>query len=119
MYLAELDRRYGERGLAILGLAFELDEDLGRSASVVDRFRARHGVDYPVLFAATANKDEASEAVPALDRVRAFPTTLFVDATGKVRAVHTGFAGPATGAAHEHMRTRYESLIEQLLAEGE
>ncbi|MDF1800753.1 MAG: DUF3472 domain-containing protein [Planctomycetota bacterium] len=116
-YLAELDRRYGARGLAILGLAFELDEDLARSARVVDRFSARHGVSYPVLFAATADKDEASEAMPALDRVRAFPTTLFIDAKGNVRAVHTGFSGPATGPAHEHLRMRYESLIEDLLAE--
>jgi hypothetical protein len=35
-----------------------------------------------------------------------------------VRAIHTGFAGPATGAEHEKLREDFERLIEELL-EGE
>ena len=116
-YLSELSRRYGPRGLQIQGLAFELDDDLERSAKMVASYMQRHRAAWPVLFAATADKDAASAALPALDRVRAFPTTLFLDAQNRVRAVHTGYAGPATGAAHERLRERYETLIEELLAE--
>lgn len=116
-YLAELERRYGERGLKVLGLAFELDDDLARSAAQVARYQERHGAHWPVLFAGTSDKAKASEALFALDRVRSYPTVLFVDAHDQVRAVHTGYAGPATGAAHERMRERYETLIEELLAE--
>ena len=118
-YLAELHERYGERGLAILGVAFELDDDLKRSADVVDRFRKRHGATWPVLFGTIADKAVASESIRGLDKVRAFPTTLFIDANNRVRAVHTGFAGPATGSAHQHMRERVESLVEELLREAE
>ncbi|MFT4709167.1 MAG: thiol-disulfide isomerase/thioredoxin [Bacteroidia bacterium] len=118
-YLAELHERYGERGLAILGVAFELDDDLMRSADVVDRFRKRHGATWPVLFGTIADKAVASGSIRGLDKVRAFPTTLFIDANNQVRAVHTGFAGPATGSAHLHMRERVESLVEELLREAE
>ena len=118
-YLAELHGRYGERGLAILGVAFELDDDLKRSADVVDRFRKRHGATWPVLFGTIADKAVASDSISGLDKVRAFPTTLFIDANNQVRAVHTGFAGPATGSAHRHMRGRVESLVEELLREAE
>lgn len=115
-FLAELDRRYGDRGLSILGLAFELGGDLQRDARQVQRFQNRHGARYPVLIAGVADKAKASKAFPAIDRLRAYPTAIFLDAEGRVRAVHTGFSGPATGAAHERLREKYESLIEELLS---
>ena len=114
-FLAELHERYAPRGLSILGLAFELDDDFDRSRRQVKRFASRHGVDYPILIAGTADKKPASEAFPAIDRVRAYPTAIFLDQKGEVRAIHTGFSGPATGEAHERMKERYELLIEGLL----
>jgi thiol-disulfide isomerase/thioredoxin len=116
-YLAELDQRYGERGLSILGVAFELTDDLSRSVEMVERFQTRHNAKWPVLYGSLADKEKASETLSGLDRIRAYPTVLFVDANNEVRAVHTGFAGPATGAAHRRMRERYEALIDQLLSE--
>ncbi len=115
-FLAELDERYGPRGLSIVGLAFELDTDFERSCRQVRRFQELHGIHYPILIAGESNKLKASKAFPALDRVRAYPTAIFLDANNKVRAVHTGFSGPATGPAHDHMRERYEALLETLLA---
>lgn len=118
-FLSELDRRYGDRGLSILGLAFELDDDLQRSVRQIERFSKRHGVQYPILIAGTSDKKMASEAFPAIDQVRAYPTAIFLDRNSKVRAIHTGFSGPATGSSHKHMRERYELLIEELLAEDQ
>ncbi len=115
---AELDARYADRGLAILGLAFEITGDPARDGAQVRRFRARHGVRWPILLAGTADKEEAARAFPLLTRIKAFPTALFLDAQGKVRAVHSGFAGPAAGAEHERQRLHYERIIEELLAES-
>lgn len=115
-YLVELRRRYGDAGLAVQGLAFEFGDDLARQTKVLERYRDHHGIDYPILVAGTSDKAAASAAFPVLDRVRAFPTTIFLDRTGRVRAVHTGFSGPATGAAHARLKQRFEGLIEDLLA---
>ena len=115
--LAELDRRYRARGLSILGLAFELTGDLERDTRQVQRFRERYQIEYPILVAGIADKQDASRRFPLLDRVRAYPTTIFLDAAGNVRAVHTGFAGPATGPEHQHLRAEFERLIEDLLEE--
>ena len=41
--------------------------------------------------------------MPGLDRVFAFPTTIFVRADGRVKAVHTGFTGPGTGDEFENL----------------
>jgi len=114
-YLTELHRRYGEQGLSVVGLAFEFGEDHAENAARVRAYRERHASSYPVLIAGPADKAQASAAFPALDRVRAYPTTIFLDGQGKVRAVHTGFDGPATGAAHAQLRERFELLIEGLL----
>ena len=118
-YLVELDRRYRDRGLAILGLAFEMTGDFERDAAQVRTYAEYHGIEYPLLIAGLANKAEASKAFPLIERVKSFPTTIFLDASGSVRAVYSGWSGPATGDAHTRLRERFESLIEQLLSEGE
>lgn len=116
-YLAELDRRFRGRGLRVVGVAFELTGDFARDVLQVQRFRERWKIDYPLFVGGTSDKAQASQAFPLLDRVRAYPTTLFVRRDGSVRAVHQGYAGPATGAEHEKQRERFESLVLELLAE--
>ncbi len=49
--------------------------------------------------------------------MQAYPTTIFLDATGRVRGIYTGYSGPATGEAHAALRRQFETLIEELLAE--
>lgn len=112
-YLVELDARY--EGLSILGLAFEYGDDPEAQRTAVRDYLAHHGAEYPALICGTTNKAKASAALPILDRVRAYPTTVFMDGQGKVSAVHTGFSGPATGKRYERLRERFESEIESLL----
>lgn len=116
-YLAELREKYGDSGLKVLGLAFELTGKFDRDAKQVKRYCARFNIDYPVLIAGTADKAEASERFPVLDRIRSYPTTLFIDSTGTIRAVYTGFSGPATGEAHAKLRQGFETIIERVLNE--
>jgi len=115
--LVELRREFGPRGLAVVGLAFELTGDFARDAAQVRRFAERWGADWPLLLAGHAEKRRASAALPALDAVRAFPTTLFVDRDLRVRAVHSGFAGPATGAEHAALRNSFRERIAAMLGE--
>lgn len=118
-YLVELDRKYRARGLAIVGLAFEVTGDLAEDSAQVQRFAAFHHAEFPLLIAGLADKEKASRSLPLLDRVRAYPTTIFLHRDGRVRAVHSGFAGPATGAANAELRRHFEELIEELLTEPE
>jgi len=116
-YLVELHERYRERGLSIVALAYELTGDFERDADQVEIFARRHGVTYPMLVAGTADKGDATSALGVLDRVRSYPTTIFLSGDGRVRAIHSGFAGPATGHEHEALRREFEGLIEELLSE--
>ncbi|NOT32376.1 MAG: TlpA family protein disulfide reductase [Planctomycetes bacterium] len=113
--LAELDAKYRARGLRILGLAFELTGERERDAGQVRIFAQRHGLEIPFFLCGTADKDEATKALGLVDRVRAFPTTVFVGADGLPRAIHSGFAGPATGVEHQKLRREFQARIEALL----
>ncbi|MDH3283915.1 MAG: TlpA family protein disulfide reductase [Acidobacteriota bacterium] len=114
-YLSGLHRRYADRGLSIVGLAFEISGDRERDTRLVRAYAERHGIEFPLLMAGLSDKSKASEAFPAVDRVRAFPTMVFIDREGTVRAVHTGFAGPATGDEFRRQSERIETLIEELV----
>lgn len=115
---AELHARFAGRGLSIVSLGFELTGDAERDAGQLRRFRERHGIRWPILLGGVADKEAAARAFPLLARVKAFPTAVFLDAGGRVRMVHSGFAGPAAGVAHERQRLDYERAIETLLAEA-
>lgn len=114
-FLVELSHEYADKGLSILGLAFEVTGDFERDSKQVKRYVDRHDVPYPVLVAGLASKDKASQALPFLDRVRSYPTTIFLDQDGQVQAIHTGFTGPATGAEYAQLRTKFKRIIEQIL----
>ncbi|HEV8113555.1 MAG TPA: TlpA disulfide reductase family protein [Planctomycetota bacterium] len=116
-YLARVYDQYKARGLSVVGLAFEMTGDFARDAEQVRRMRERHKVAYPMLLAGLADNQKAAEALPALDRVIAFPTTIFLHRDGRVRAVHSGFAGPATKEEHAKLAKQFERIIEELLAE--
>jgi len=116
-YLVELHKRYEDQGLSILGLAFELTGDFDRDARQVKKYAAKHGIEYPILIAGVSDKTQATKAFPLLDRIRSYPTTIFMNGEGKVMAVHTGFTGPATGKAYHDLRAKFESIIESMLTD--
>lgn len=116
--MAKLHREYGPKGLEMVGIAFELTGDLDRDARQVRRFASKHGIDWPLLLGGTASKADATKALGVLDRLRSYPTTIFIDATGKPRAIWSGFSGPATESAGITLERRFRSIVERLLAES-
>lgn len=113
--LAAWAKEYGPRGLEVVGLAYEMTSDLERSRRQVRRFTERHGIDYPIAIAGTSDKKLASSTLPDLTAVLAFPTTVFVGRDGKVKKIHSGFAGPGTGTHHRELVEELRQAIEALL----
>ena len=75
------------------------------------------GINYDLLIGGMSRKSVASETFPMLNKVISFPTSIFVDKTGVIRKIHTGFNGPSTGKVYEDYKTETESFIQKLLAE--
>jgi thiol-disulfide isomerase/thioredoxin len=117
VYFSSLYKQYRDEGLEIIALAFERTSDPDRARSQVARLKTRLGLEYRILITLQTGKDKAGEVLPALNKITAFPTTLFLNKAHQVVKVHTGFNGPATGKEYEVYRQRTESLIRQLLKE--
>ena len=115
--MVELYRRYRDRGLEIVGLAYEVTGDSAVDGVLVRRYREKFGVTFPLLLAGVNDSDSPNETQPQLAGPIAFPTTIFLDRTGRVRKVHAGFYGPATGAAHGALVREFDRAVAALLAE--
>lgn len=115
--LVDLYERKRAQGLEVVSLMFEQFGDFERAAEATYRFRERYGIEYTTLIAGISDKDDAASRLPQLNGVFAFPTTIFIDRGGKVRKIHTGFAGPATGEHHTKMVREFAQTVDLLLAE--
>jgi thiol-disulfide isomerase/thioredoxin len=116
--LLRLYRRYHPRGLEIVGLAFEATGDTAVDARQVRRYRDKFAIPFPLLLAGINDTESLAAALPQLHNLSAFPTTVFVGRNGRVRLVHAGFHGLATGPQHASLVREFEGEIERLLAEN-
>ncbi len=117
-FLESLYREYRGKGVEIVSLMFEHFGDFPHAAEATQRFRQHYGIEYATLIAGISEKDEAAKKLPMLDRVYAFPTTIFIDRKGVVRKIHTGFSGPATGDHYTRFVDEVKATLDQLLAEA-
>ncbi len=115
--LVRLYRKYHRRGLEIVGLAYEVTGDTALDARQVRRYREKFGIPFPLLLAGINDTEAAAATLPQLRGFTSFPTTVFLGRDGRVRRVHAGFYGPATGAQHERLIGEFERVIEGLLGE--
>lgn len=116
-FLAEFHRQRRAEGFEVISLMFEQFGDFKRAADATARFRQRYAIEYTTLIAGTSDKEDAASKLPQLNGVFAFPTTIFVDRHGKVRKIHTGFSGPATGAHYDKLVADFTNTVNSLLAE--
>lgn len=116
-FLAQWYRENKYRGVEIIALAFENKDDFNYAVSRVKKARERLEADYTFLIAGESSKEKASAALPALNRVIAFPTLIYVGRDGKVKKIHTGFSGPGTGSYYEEWIEEHEELVDRLLEE--
>lgn len=116
--LVRLWRKYHARGLEIVGLAYEITGDTAVDARQVRRYRKKFGIPFPLLLAGINDTEAAGATLPQLSGFTSFPTTLFIGRDGRVRRVHAGFYGPATGVQHVRLAHEFEAEIERLLRGG-
>ncbi|WP_439881970.1 peroxiredoxin family protein [Pontibacter sp. MBLB2868] len=105
------------RGLEIIGLGFERSPEFEKAAARLQKMQERFNIDYDLLVAGVSDKEAAAKALPALNHVLSFPTTIIIGRDGKVRKIHTGFSGPGTGKYYEEWVADFNKTMNQLLAE--
>jgi len=117
MFLSDLHKKYGPKGLEVVALAFEKSEDFEKAKSNVSRLKNRFNSDYDFLVTGFQPKD-ADKALPMLNHVMSFPTTIIIDKKGNVRKIRTGYSGPATGSEYDRSVKEINAFVESLLKES-
>jgi len=107
------------KDIEFVALAFEYAKTEKKAFNSIARLRNKLNIEYPVLLAQYGNssKTKAQEKLPMLNHVLSYPTSVFIDKSGKVRKIHTGFNGPATGEKYTQFKAEFERYVGILLAE--
>jgi thiol-disulfide isomerase/thioredoxin len=116
--LVRLYRKYHARGLEIVGLAYEVSGDTAVDGRQVRLYRDKFTIPFPLLLAGINDAEAAGRTLPQLSGFTSFPTTIFLGRDGRVRLVHAGYLGPATGSQHDRQLRDFEREIERLLGDG-
>ncbi len=109
-FFVDLHKKYHKDGLEIVALAFESADEFQEAKPVMDKYAAHFDIPYTMLYGGEADKKLASKALPFLDKVTAYPTSVIIGYDGKVKHVHTGYNGPAT-KEYEAQNKQFEDWV--------
>ena len=117
-FLLEYLKNNPDPGFEVLGISFERHADPEKAKNAIRTYRSKMKIPYTIVYGGSNDKTKASEVLPMLTGVVAFPTLLFVDANNKVVAIHTGFSGPAT-TGYEAFKNDFDLLVQKLTSPHE
>ncbi|WP_298954912.1 TlpA disulfide reductase family protein [uncultured Nonlabens sp.] len=102
-----------------IGLAFEYAPTEKAAMRSIKRLIEAENVTYPILLAqyGSTNKKTANEKLPMLNHVLSYPTSIYIDKSGKVRRIHTGYNGLATGQKHARFKEEFYHFLKELQTE--
>lgn len=114
--LIDLHRRYADRGLVVVGFAYEVSPDSAAANPLIRRFRDKFKIPYLLLRGGINDVEATAATLPQLTGFTAYPTTVFLGRDGRVRSVYAGFRGPATGEHYRRQLADYDRIVQDLLA---
>ena len=117
-FLVPWYRHNKERGVEIIGLAYESKDDFDYASERIKKMKSKLGIPYTIALAGSKDKDKASSTLPMLNKVSAFPTTIFIGKDGKVKKIHTGFSGPGTGIYYKQFIQYFDETVNELIMDN-
>jgi peroxiredoxin len=116
-FMSEYYKKNKQRGIEMIGLAYEYTTDIKRSTYSLRKFQKRFDVKYPILIASAtvADPQRTEKTLPQLTAIKVFPTTIIVGKDGKVAHIETDFFGPGTGEYYTKYIEKFDQTIDALL----
>jgi peroxiredoxin len=116
-FMSDYYRKNRQRGIEMIGLAYEYSTNFDRSRKSLLKFKQRFDVQYPLLITGVSASDSLrmEKTLPKLKSFTAIPTTIFIGKDGLIKKIHTGFYGPGTGEDHEKEIREFDETVKTLL----
>ncbi len=116
-YFKELYEKYHSKGLEIISVGYEIGATEEDYIKHLKAYQQHFGLKHKIVVGGSAKKSSAKADFNFLSDFTSFPTTLFIDKSGKIVRIHTGFSGPSTGKYYSDYVERTNRLIEELIGE--
>ncbi len=118
-YYTKYSKEHPNSNVTFVALAFEYAKTKDIAFKRIQRLKDKIGIPYPILLAQYGDSDKklAQEKLPMLNHIISYPTSIFIDKKGKVRKIHTGFNGPATGQKYLDFQKEFEKFVDKLSKE--
>lgn len=118
-FLSDYYNKNHQKGFEVIGLAYERTTDFKSSQKALLPFKKRFNVQYPILITgvSVSDPDLTQKTLPQIQKIKAFPTSIFIDKKGNIRKIDSGFNGPATGEYYTEFKKEFNQIIQKLLAE--
>lgn len=89
-YLVDFYRRYKDKGLAVVSIAFEPTSNK-KPLDAIRAFEREFNINYTLLHGGPASRKHVESVIRGLRYFRGYPTTLYIDRNGKVQFIQSGF----------------------------
>ena len=96
--------------VAVLGLGFEKAHTAAERMALLKAYKKSLNIPYDLFDGGYASKDTAAAALPQLNHIMSFPTTIIIDKNNVVRKIYTGFSGPAT-SEYGAFKKEFEAVV--------
>ena len=106
---ASLQEKYGERGLVIVGIGFERDDDAEARQDRLRRAVETRGINYLILDG--GSPAQVAEAIPAIQGFKGFPVEILIGRDGTVRQVKNGLGYSKRWA--RKLETTLQTLLDE------
>jgi len=113
-YLRGAYEKYHQQGLEVVGLTFERVKDRETATIRAKKMVKDLDIPYAVLLAGATREDRAADALPMLNHIMSFPTSVYLDRNHQVVKIHTGFSGPGTPVYDSFVRESDKTIKEML-----
>ena len=114
--LEELQKTHEKDGLQVVGISFEVNDDVQLAKKNLQLFKHGKNLTYTMLYCGSLDDDNVNKRLRSqLNDFFAYPTTLFIGRDGKVQAISSGFKGPGTGEEYQNQIREFHELAEKLV----
>jgi thiol-disulfide isomerase/thioredoxin len=111
-FLMEYLEEYKPDDIAFIGISFEKYKDTLLAYQRMEIFADKLKITYPILYGGLNNAEAVKQALPMLNGIFAYPTTIYLDKKNRVRKIYTGFNGPATSEYEHFTRDFHQTMLE-------